>query len=108
MYYFFEPLMEDGKQVVRRPEEDDEWFDFGDGPYRFSVVGKYPLLTMKKFEQDPFGKIRELWSKFKNVDIGYPVTEEEKRNSLLIMHEIGVEAWQAISETMKLLEEGIA
>ena len=105
MYYLFEPLMEDGKQEVRTPEYG-EFIDEQGDPLRViwepdqSQTTKFPILVMKKFEQDPFRHIRGVSEKFKNFRFSNEPTNEEK----MIAHFMGCEAWQAIEATMKELE----
>jgi hypothetical protein len=102
VYYFFEPLMEDGKRVVRQAEFNEfvDDIDCGCPTHQsdlFYNAKKYPILTMKKFEQDPFRAIR--WV--------YGVYKEDKNQAL---HDVPATfakvLWQAIEATMKELEGG--
>jgi hypothetical protein len=90
MYYFFEPLMEEGKQVVRCIKPGEFWDN--EIPIKCEGYSTYqkPILTMRKFEQDPFGKIRDVYY---------------KRYNHAFRDSYYQEMWAAISETMKELEE---
>jgi hypothetical protein len=94
--YIFEPLMEDGKPVLGRGGgEEENWVDMG-FPYQTTTIGKYPILTMQKFDSDPMGDIREVYDDFKNK-MQEPIDPALFYNRMWLF-------WDAISETMAILE----
>jgi hypothetical protein len=108
-YYFFEPLVDEkGEQKVDIPEKGEWYVDPYDEPMpmfmdmreeiKKGTLGadeKFSILTMKKFDHDPFERIKEAYEAVK------PWTRDGMINGYNL---IEFKMWQAISETVKELE----
>lgn len=104
-YYLFSPLMEDGGPVVRVPKIN-EWFDgLGVSPARPMDIPEwgrikqaFPILVMHKFDHDPMGRIRDVFSRWNDKDARWlasiPGTQNPYKN-------VTEELWQAIEQTVK-------
>ena len=67
MYYLFSPLLdEEGKQVVRKPKPYEYFIRNGFVGCSYGIYDeRQPILTMQKFEEDPFEEIRVFLYKHK-------------------------------------------
>lgn len=96
-YYYFAPLLnEKGEQVVRRaktgeyiPTESIINFAPPISRVDYPSAKEYPILTMKKFDHDPFERIRKVY----DANKGKGILNIDRK-----------EIWDAISETIKELE----
>jgi hypothetical protein len=109
-YYFFEPLVDEkGEQKVDIPEKGEWYVDPYDEPMpmfmdmreeiKKGTLGadeKFSILTMKKFDHDPFEKLKKVYERYKKVGPG----DADKVVCLIQIEEL----WQVISETVRELE----
>ena len=102
-YYLFSPLVDEKGERVVREERADDWVET-EGPLSippepFHVAEPegctVRLLTMKKFDHDPFERIKEAYEAVK------PWTRDVMIYGFNL---IEFQMWQAISETVKELE----
>jgi hypothetical protein len=106
-YYLFEPMVDEkGEQVIDFPTFG-HYYDSGNGiaPALFleDINHKYPILTMKKFDHDPFQKLKDTVemineiAKRESTEPGYDFLTD-------VMKPCSLQMWIAISETVKELE----
>lgn len=95
-YYLFEPLVDEkGEQMVRVPGGGDAFImddEFVTCDHEGQWLSEYPILTMKKFDHDPFERLKKIISNYDSSDL-----QAEAGKIVFEMH-------QAISETVKELE----
>jgi hypothetical protein len=102
MYYLFSPKL-DGEG---KPETDDikegEWILLGSNDKSFLKVESkvaFParVFTLQKLDSDPRGKIRGVYERWK---VRFNILPKEFIEDTLLEREF----WEAISETMEMLE----
>ena len=113
-YYLFEPLMENGEQVVRTPlygewyvDPEDypsfQWVDDAERKQCINGDAAWPILQMKKFDHDPLLKLKETVEMINAV--AKRESEEPGYDFLTnVMKPCSLQMWLAISETIKELE----
>ena len=105
-YYLFEPMVDEkGKQEKRRAYGGEHYEDCG--MVSHSITGtaglNFPILTMKKFDHDPFEKLKDTVemineiAKRESTEPGYDFLTD-------VMKPCSLQMWIAISETVKELE----